>query len=179
MKKAVIYTRTGDKGTTSLIGGKRVRKDHPRVEAYGTLDELNAHLGILVSAMEKSEQRSIVEDIMNNIITLGSYLAQEQPTECPVTEESITALEETIDKVYAQLPPLRNFTLPTGGEASTRANLCRTVCRRAERCIVTLSHEADVSPLAEAYINRLSDYLFALSRILNDGNEKLWEKHWK
>ncbi|MBR7166744.1 MAG: cob(I)yrinic acid a,c-diamide adenosyltransferase [Bacteroidaceae bacterium] len=180
MKKAIIYTRTGDSGTTSLMGGKRVSKDHPRVEAYGTLDELNAHLGLLAATMHEHEECSTIEQIMNNIMTLGCYLAREEvETTCPVTEESIATLEKHIDELYSHLAPLRGFILPSCDEASARANLCRTVCRRAERRIITLAQHAEISPLATSYVNRLSDYLFALSRILDTEDEKTWENHWK
>lgn len=180
MKKAIIYTRTGDSGTTSLMGGKRVSKDHPQVEAYGTLDELNAHLGLLAATMHEHEERSTIEQIMNNIMTLGCYLAREEvETTCPVTEESIATLEKHIDELYSHLAPLRGFILPSCDETSARANLCRTVCRRAERRIITLAQHAEISPLATSYVNRLSDYLFALSRILDTEDEKTWENHWK
>lgn len=179
MKKATIYTRTGDDGTTLLAGGNRVSKDHPRVEAYGTLDELNAHLGMLVNAIHNDEQKKIILNIINNIFTIGCHLAQEQECVCPVTKEAISQLEQEIDRINLQLPALHSFVLPIGNEESTRANLCRTVCRRAERRIVNLSHKAKISPTITEYINRLSDYLFSLHRLLNTGAEKEWEKHWK
>lgn len=177
MKKAALYTRTGDKGETTLAGGKKVMKDHPRVEAYGTLDELNACLGHLFISMDcNDKERDAIEKIMNNIITLGCYLAQEEDVECPITKESISELENKIDNICSILPPLHSFTLPIGDESSVRANICRTICRRAERNIVTLMHEAEISPLALIYVNRLSDYLYALSRILNNHTEKTWKK---
>lgn len=179
MKKATIYTRNGDKGTTHLAGGSKVEKDHLRVEAYGTLDELNAHLGILAANIQEDEQRSIIENTINNIFSIGCYLAQEKESKSPVIAEAITELESHIDNIDAKLPVLENFILPIGSKASLQANLCRTVCRRAERRIVTLSHKEKIDALILAYINRLSDYLFSLSRLLNTEEEKKWEKYWK
>lgn len=179
MKKTTIYTRTGDNGTTLLAGGSRVSKDHPRVEAYGTLDELNAHLGLLATAIHDSEQKTIVTNTINNIFTIGCYLAQEQECTCPITQESITQMENEIDRISAQLPPMHQFLLPIGNAASMQANLCRAVCRRAERRIITLSQTAEIPNKVIEYINRLSDYLFQLHRLLNIGAEKEWEKHWK
>lgn len=179
MKKAGIYTRTGDNGITSLADGTRVSKEHPRVEAYGTLDELNALLGLLAIAMENHAQRPTVENIMNNIFSLSSYLAQENAATCPVTPEAIESIEAIIDELAASLPPAGGFLLPSSHPASAQANLCRTVCRRAERRMATLNSHSPVDLLATAYINRLSDYLFTLSRILNKGEEKKWEKYWK
>lgn len=179
MKKTTIYTRNGDKGTTHLAGGSKVEKDHIRVEAYGTLDELNAHLGILAANIQDNEQRSIIENTINNIFSIGCYLAQEKESQSPVSPESIAGLENCIDNINAQLPILNNFILPIGSNASLQANLCRTICRRAERRIVTLSHKEKTDTQVLAYINRLSDYLFSLSRLLNTKEEKEWEKCWK
>lgn len=179
MKKAGIYTRTGDSGNTSLANGTRVGKEHPRVEAYGTLDELSAHLGLLAIAMGMHEQRHTVENIINNIFSLSGYLAQENADICPVAPDAIEHIESLIDELSASLPPAGGFLLPSAHQASAQANLCRTICRRAERRIVALNKQSHIDPLATAYINRLSDYLFTLSRILNSGAEKKWEKYWK
>lgn len=179
MKKAVIYTRTGDEGTTSLLGNTRVRKNHPRVEAYGTLDELNAHLGMLNVTVDDCNIRIVIEQIENQIITLGSYLATDRECECAIGTEEIKAIEKAIDSLEAELPPIHEFILPGSTEAAARANLCRTVCRRAERAIVTLQESCKVDSMALVFINRLSDYLFMLQRKLAEGTEKKWQKPCK
>ena len=179
MKKAAIYTRKGDCGTTSLAGGKRVTKDDARVEAYGTIDELNAHIGLLAAAMGQNEHSEALEAISNNLFTVGSYLAWENPGGMPVTPGAIKRIEAQIDALYSRLEPINNFLLPPCNEAAARANVCRTVCRRAERRIVTLAKTTNIDPLITTYVNRLSDYLFTLSRILSQGCEKFVEKDWK
>ena len=176
MGKAVIYTGTGDSGETSLIGNIRVRKNHPRVEAYGTLDELNAHLGLLCAALEDCTIKVFIEQIENDIITLGSYLANDKECECTIGAKEIEAIEKAIDSLEAELPPLRQFILPGGNEAAARAGVCRTVCRRAERRIVSLQDECAVDSKAIIFVNRLSDYLFLLQRKLAGDTEKKWQK---
>lgn len=176
MKKAVIYTRTGDDGTTSLIGNTRVSKNHPRVEAYGTLDELNAHLGLLSAALDDCCTKAFIEQIENNIFTLGSYLATDKECECNLDTMEIEVLEKAIDTLEAGLPTMQGFILPADTEAAARANVCRTVCRRAERAIVTLQESSNVDTKATVYINRLSDYLFLLQRMLTKSTEKKWQK---
>lgn len=176
MGKAVIYTGTGDSGETSLIGNIRVRKNHPRVEAYGTLDELNAHLGLLCAALEDCTIKVFIEQIENEIMTLSSYLATGQECSCPTGKDKIEALENAIDALEAELPPMHAFILPGDNEAAARANLCRTVCRRAERAIVTLSESCMIEKNAMVFINRLSDYLFLLQRKLAGDTEKKWQK---
>ena len=174
-KKATIYTGTGDCGTTSLIGGKIVAKDNIRVQAYGTIDELNAHLGLLVVSLNDDQTKQFIEQVEHNMLTIGCNLAggEERYT---LTEEDITTLQEAIDKLEASLPAMHEFIIPGGTEAAARANLCRTVCRRAEREIVSLQRECKVEHNILVYINRLSDYLFLLQRQLLCGNEKKWEK---
>ena len=179
MKKATIYTRTGDSGTTSLCGGTRVAKDHPRVEAYGTLDELNAHLGLLAASLDNAATICFIENIENTIFNIGCHLANESCQESPVCESDIEKIEKEIDTISATLPPLKSFILPAGSEQAARANVCRTICRRAERQMTTLGREHNVAPLAMVYVNRLSDYLFMLQRQLLDGKEKLWQKACK
>lgn len=179
MKKAGIYTRTGDCGTTSLACGTRVPKDHIRVNAYGTIDELNAHIGMLLVTVADTYFADTIEHITNNLLTIGSILATEKTGKCPLTNNDIETLEEEIDKLNAQLPPMRNFILPSGNEAAARANLCRTVCRRAERIIVSLQRETEIDHTIQIYINRLSDYFFLLQRQLLEGKEKIWEKPCK
>lgn len=150
-------------------------KDHPRVEAYGAIDELNAAIGLLAAAMQP-QARPLIEEIENTLLDIGCILAHAQ--ECTATIEPcrIEALEQAIDKIEAELPPQHSFILPCRGEAAARANLCRTICRRAERRIVALQHEHPVEPQLLEYINRLSDYLFLLQRQLGEGTEKKWDK---
>ena len=179
MKKATIYTRTGDSGTTSLCGGTRVAKDHPRVEAYGTLDELNAHLGLLAASLDNAATIGFIEEIENSIFNIGCHLANENCQDSPVDESDVERLEKEIDTISATLPPLKSFILPAGSEQAARANVCRTICRRAERQMTSLGREHTVAPLAMVYVNRLSDYLFTLQRQLLDGKEKLWQKACK
>ena len=179
MKKATIYTGTGDNGTTSLCGGTRVAKDHPRVEAYGTLDELNAHLGLLATSLDNAATIGFIEEIENNIFNIGCHLANENCQDSPVDESDIEKLEKEIDAISTSLPQLKSFILPAGSEQAARANVCRTICRRAERQMTTLGKEHNVAPLAMVYVNRLSDYLFVLQRQLLDGKEKIWQKACK
>ncbi|MBO7229897.1 MAG: cob(I)yrinic acid a,c-diamide adenosyltransferase [Bacteroidaceae bacterium] len=175
-KKATIYTGTGDNGTTSLIGGTRVRKDHIRVEAYGTIDELNAHLGLLSVVIEDDQTRLFIEKIEHNMLTIGCSLANEQKSEYTLSDEDIAVMQKAIDNLEASLPPMHSFIIPGGTEAAARANLCRTVCRRAERVLTTLRREQEIEQNIMTYINRLSDYLFLLQRQQLNGEEKKWEK---
>ena len=179
MKKATIYTGTGDNGTTSLCGGTRVAKDHPRVEAYGTLDELNAHLGLLAASLDNTATTGFIEEVENCIFTIGCQLADEECKKSLINEVDIEKLEREIDAISASLPPLKSFILPAGNEQAARANVCRTICRRAERQMATLAKEHNVAPLAMVYVNRLSDYLFVLQRQLLGGKEKIWQKPCK
>ena len=179
MKKANIYTGTGDSGSTSLGSGTRVPKDHPRVDAYGTLDELNAHLGLLSASLDNTETIEFIAEIENCIFTIGTHLAAENKQEGPVDGHDIGKLEREIDTISASLPPLKSFILPACSEQAARANVCRTICRRAERAMVTLCRECEVSHNAMVYMNRLSDYLFVLQRQLQGGEEKIWQKTCK
>jgi cob(I)alamin adenosyltransferase len=179
MKKAVIYTGTGDCGTTSIVGGKRVPKDHCRVKAYGTLDELNAFTGLLAASLDNSTTLEFIEGIENDLLTLGSYIATEDAQCCPIGEERISELERAIDALEEELPQMRSFILPGNTEQAARANVCRTVCRRAERELVTLSGQSGMDSHALAYLNRLSDYFFLLQRTLMQGKEKMWTKPCK
>lgn len=179
MKKANIYTGTGDCGSTSLGSGTRVPKDHPRVEAYGTLDELNAHLGLFAASLDNAQTIGFITEIENSVFTIGCHLAAENNNAAPVDGLDIEKLEREIDAISASLPPLRNFILPANSEQAARANVCRTICRRAERAMVTLNRECEVSHNAMVYINRLSDYLFVLQRQLQGGEEKIWQKPCK
>ncbi len=167
-----IYTKTGDDGTTGLFGGTRVRKDNARIEAYGTVDELNAVIGVvrtlpLPAAVE--EQLALVS---STLFTLGADLAT--PLSPPPTynipriaSEHIAELEGWIDRFDGELSPLKTFILPGGTPAAAHLHLARTVCRRAERCIVVLAAEEEIGDLAVRYVNRLSDYLFVAARFVN------------
>lgn len=166
-----IYTRTGDNGETGLFGGRRVSKDSVRIEAYGTVDELNASLGVALSATEDPRLASLLTGVQHTLFILGSDLATPPETKNVqlrrISEHDVAAIEEQIDVLEAALEPLRNFILPGGSEISSRLHMSRTICRRAERCIVQLSGMEDINTFDIHYINRLSDYLFVLARYAN------------
>lgn len=186
MKKSNLYTRTGDQGETALVGGSRIAKDHGRLEAYGTLDEFSAALGFILSSEEcKAPVNDELQKIQNMLFNLGCYLAtpgsdpQNDDGVPGLTEDHIIELEGWIDRLDNELPPLNCFILPGGTEAASRAHLARTICRRAERRIITLSREEYVAPILISYMNRLSDYLFALARWFNfkaGVSEPKWQK---
>ena len=168
-----IYTKTGDAGQTSLVGGQRVSKCCQRLESYGTIDELNSHIGLLMADISDEADRATLLDIQAALFVVGGYLAtdtsqREVRTGNIVTPEMVAAIEDEIDRLQALLPPLRLFILPGGSRAAAQAHVCRTVCRRAEREILRLADEgADIDPQVTAYVNRLSDYLFVLARKAN------------
>ena len=166
----MIYTKTGDSGTTSLVGGSRVAKDDHRVEAYGTVDELNSHIGLLAEMIRPLQggYYDELKAVQNNLFTLQTLLATEDETvyaRLPqLDEEEVEMLERQIDLITDQLPKLQNFVIAGGTLAGAQCHVCRTVCRRAERRVVTLAREATLDPVIQRYLNRLSDYLFVLSR---------------
>ena len=180
--KSKIYTLTGDAGTTSLVGGKRVSKDDIRVEAYGTIDELNANMGLLAhkSKLDYPGMHELVKKIQNKLFCIGAYLATENATEITgLTEADVKELEERIDTLDEGLPPLRGFILPGGSRLSALCDVCRTVTRRAERRIVTLHRQSPVDPIVLQYLNRLSDFFFVFARFNNIENqfeENYWNK---
>lgn len=184
MKKSIIYTCTGDTGMTSLVGGQRVKKNDIRIEAYGTVDELSAHMGMLSSHNFSLSQNETITFIQNKLFNIGAYLATDVPQgESTVVwglnSNDIAKLENAIDTIDIILPRLKNFVMPGGALASSMAQVARTVCRRCERRIITLSEVAYVDPLVLKFINRLSDYLFVLARFINissDIEEKYWNK---
>lgn len=184
MEKSRIYTRTGDKGTTSLVGGARVPKTHVRLEAYGTVDELNAQLGLLDTYLTEEDDRELVRWVQNKLFAVCSYLATDQTqtrlrAESHVSEEEVGRLERAIDRIDSELPPFRAFILPGGSRGAAAAHVCRTVCRRAERRILAMEAECELDPRVTAFVNRLSDYLFLLSRKLNrltGTDEIFWDK---
>ena len=161
-----IYTKGGDKGETSLYGGRRVSKDNIRIEAYGTLDELNSFIGLLASNASEADGAFLLK-IQNILFDCGSTLAADPIKNLNVPnlgEDDILKVENEIDNLSSQLEPLRTFILPGGSTEISYAHICRTICRRAERRVVTLSADEKVDPLIIKYLNRLSDYFFVLSR---------------
>lgn len=174
-----IYTRTGDSGSTGLGDGSRVAKDDVRVEAYGTVDELNAFVGLLRAELPATHNaQDLLGNIQHDLFDLGGELCI--PGYSLLKAETVTMLEEGIDQLNAGLPMLKEFILPGGSKAASLAHVARTVCRRAERRVHTLAQAAsDIGPLPLQYLNRLSDYFFVLGRLLareNDGQEVLWNR---
>lgn len=180
-----IYTRTGDKGGTALGDGRRVAKEHARIEAYGTVDELNAALGLAISAGLDAEGAGLLQRIQNDLFDLGADLCVPEDRRrgrkrarpaLRLTEGHVKPLEEAIDRFNGALNPLRSFVLPGGSTASSWLHLARTVCRRAERRVVALARKEKVNPQTIIYLNRLSDLLFVMARRANDGGcrDILW-----
>jgi cob(I)alamin adenosyltransferase len=162
-----IYTQTGDKGETALFGGARVPKNHHRVEAYGTVDELNAYIGMLRDTIENPDYRAVLKEIQDRLFTIGAVLASDPSKQMmtpDVRNEDIQLLENQIDAMEAVLPSLKNFILPGGHTTVSFCNIARTVCRRTERLVVGLNEIEKIDPLSIKYLNRLSDYLFVLGR---------------
>lgn len=167
-----IYTKTGDDGSTGLLAGGRVLKDSPRIEAYGTVDELNAVLGVARAAGLDPHADEIVEEIQDELFVVGSALADPNPDgrfHRVIDPEFVTRLEGEIDALEAELPPLTRFILPAGTPGAAQLHLARTVCRRAERRVISLAHTPGehVSREVIIYLNRLSDFLFVLARTVN------------
>ena len=180
MKKAQIYTTKGDAGETSLLRGERVAKDDARVEAYGAVDELSAWLGMLQLDAADTPFVDALSGIQNRLFAIAASLADSAPCEHYAIDEAVLAsLEQAIDALEASMPHAKGFLLPSPVKASLSANMCRTVCRRAERRIVAMARMHKVPPCLMAYMNRLSDYFFLLSRSLSGGNEKIWENPCK
>ena len=186
MEKSKLYTGTGDAGTTSLVGGRRVGKDDIRLDTYGTVDELNSHIGLLLAGGDSVVAvASQLRHIQNKLFNLGAYLATQPavgatPQPEGLGEEDIKELEEGIDALDAEVPKLNAFVLPGGTVSAARAHVARCVCRRAERLAVALSRDSYVSPLALRYLNRLSDFLFILARSYNfqhQVEDYIWDKY--
>jgi cob(I)alamin adenosyltransferase len=179
MAKSKIYTKKGDGGLTSLVGGKRVPKISRRIEAYGTVDELNAFIACLLEEVESYEDRMFILQIQSNLFNMGAYLASEAGfSPCTISEEEIENLELEMDKIDTLIPPQKYFVLPGGCKSSALAHVCRTVCRRAERRIFIVHKSENVDEKVLKYINRLSDYFFLLSRKQNfiyDIEENIWK----
>lgn len=162
-----IYTKTGDEGKTSLYGGKRVNKDNIRIEAYGTIDELNSNLGLLISSLPNDDPKELLFEIQKRLFAIGSILASDPSKDLPtpdIMESDIELMENSIDNMEETLEPLKTFILPGGSQCNSIAHVCRTVARRAERRVITLSGIARLDPIVIKYLNRLSDYFFVLSR---------------
>jgi cob(I)alamin adenosyltransferase len=178
-----IYTKSGDHGETGLGDGTRVPKDHPRVAAYGTVDELNAILGLLLTSNPKIAEAELLRSIQNDLFDVGADLCtppakdEQSGQKLRVVAEQATRLEHAIDRLNEPLESLKSFILPGGSTASSWCHLARTVCRRAEREVVTLMRSEQINPQVLIYLNRLSDLLFVLARVCNDGGkgDVLWE----
>lgn len=176
-----IYTKTGDKGLTSLIGGTRVLKSHVRIESYGTVDELNSYLGVIQDQIIQAERKQLIYEIQDRLFTIGSVLASDpEKSKMAIPDlvlEDITKLEQEIDRMNEILPELKSFILPGGNLLASHCHVARCICRRAERMVVLLYGENDAPDLILTYLNRLSDFLFVLSRMIvfeNKGEEVLW-----
>ncbi|MFO7723256.1 MAG: cob(I)yrinic acid a,c-diamide adenosyltransferase [Bacteroidales bacterium] len=180
-KEFRIYTKTGDQGETSLVGGTRVKKNHPRIEAYGDLDELKSWIGLIRDQEIGMDHRRTLLEIQDRLFTMESHLAAES-AEVAATLPKLSAkhaliLESEIDRMNENLPPISSFILPGGCAAASMCHIARTVCRRVERKIISLMAEIEVDHLIIQYINRLSDYLFVLARALtyeSNGTETPW-----
>ena len=171
-----IYTKTGDDGSTGLGDGTRVAKDSARVTAYGTLDEANSAIGVLLAAEVPDDVAGLLTTVQHQLFDLGGELCI--PGHAAIRDDDIDALERALDAFNADLPPLKEFILPGGGEAAARCQLARTIVRRAERGVVTLARDEAVRPQAGRYLNRLSDLLFVLARVLaraSGEGEVLWK----
>ncbi|MDO5664572.1 MAG: cob(I)yrinic acid a,c-diamide adenosyltransferase [Bacteroidia bacterium] len=183
MTKSLIYTKSGDKGKTSLVGGTRVKKTHIRLEAYGTIDELNSFIGWLNCEVKGEETNNFLSFLQHKLFTVGSYLATETEQISPkaasiITDEDIDRIEKEIDKIDNSLPKLNRFILPGGNETASRAHICRTVSRRAERNVYHVANEFPVMDSILKFLNRLSDYFFVLARYESHktGKEIYWEQ---
>lgn len=179
-----IYTKTGDRGTTSLVGGERISKSCDRIESYGTIDELNSYIGLLATYCPDEMDKNMLQSIQNKLFVVGGYLATDTSKTAVrqsliLSSETVKAVEAEIDRIDQLLPPLRVFILPGGSRAAALCNVCRTVCRRAERCIIRLMETgAKIDENVLSYVNRLSDYFFLLARKLNADN-KIEDIIWK
>lgn len=178
-----IYTKTGDTGQTGLIGGRRVSKADLRIDAYGTVDELNSWIGLVRDQAVNEDQKAVLSEIQDRLFTVGAELAAD-PEKPPrqampaIVAADVTLLESSMDEMDSTLPELRAFVLPGGHQSVSFCHLARTVCRRAERLVIELNETAPVDPLVIQYLNRLSDYLFMLSRKMAQdlgANEVAWK----
>jgi cob(I)alamin adenosyltransferase len=179
--KGKIYTKGGDTGETSLLGGTRVLKSHERVEAYGTLDELNSFIGLLRDQPIRESFRPVLLKVQENLFVAEALIAADParpaPQLPPLSEADITLLEQEIDVMTAEMPPLNSFILPGGHASVSHCHVARTVCRRAERAVIRLKQKEEVDLIIIRYLNRLSDYLFTLARMIGQ-DAHAEEIHW-
>lgn len=177
-----IYTKFGDSGETALYGGTRIPKDALQIEAIGTIDELNAYIGYAQTLIDDSDLCELMERIQNHLFSIGADLAtpatHTKSTELQISEDFTLEMEKAIDTLSDELPPLTNFILPGGCKAGAVLHVARAVCRRSERCIVRLTRKVDVNPEILRSLNRLSDLLFVLARVVNH-RSKMPEPIWK
>ena len=167
-----IYTKTGDRGDTRLFDGTKVRKHDERVDAYGDVDELNSFIGAAASFLKDAELESMLADIQKDLFSVGAQLADpgsksQNRGKFQIPKERVESLEKAIDMFETELPPLRQFILAGGGHGGALLHVARTVCRRAERRVVNLSEKVEVNPIVIEYLNRLSDFLFVIARLVN------------
>jgi len=174
-----IYTKTGDRGDTRLFDGTTVRKHNERVEAYGDVDELNSFIGAAASFLKDTSLISMLAEVQKDLFSVGAQLAdpgfkQQTRAKFQIPRERITALEKAIDSFETELPPLRQFIIAGGGSGGALLHVARTVCRRAERRVVGLSEKVEINPIVIEYLNRLSDFLFVMARVVNhrEGKEE-------
>jgi cob(I)alamin adenosyltransferase len=176
-----IYTKTGDKGFTSLIGGTRVPKYHIRIESYGTIDELNSYIGLIRDQDIDAADKTLLKEIQDRLFTIGASLAMDPDKSKMVIPdlhtEDVELLEEEMDRINEKIPPLKHFILPGGSNAISFCHIARCVCRRAERLVVQLNDESAVDEKVIIYLNRLSDYLFTLARKVGFENQ-IPENEW-
>jgi len=171
-----ITTRTGDNGTTGLANGDRVNKDHPRITAMGDIDELNSSIGLILTHPLPNDISALLGEIQHRMFDLGGELSI--PGQGFITEQAVTKLDDALEILNAELPPLKEFILPGGSPAAAHCHMARTICRRAERSVITLGNQAGLNEHAIAYLNRLSDLLFVIARTLarvEETNEPLWQ----
>lgn len=187
MKITKVYTKTGDEGETSLVGGVRISKTAVRLEAYGTVDELNSHIGLLAAYITDESIETALTRIQSDLFIVGTHLATDQ-SQTPLYPSAILPageveyLESEIDKILSELPETLGFVLPGGSVSASQAHVCRTVSRRAERCVIRLSQEAAVGKEILQFLNRLSDYFFVLAKKMNNiegKSEKTWQNPCK
>lgn len=180
----MIYTKTGDEGTTSLVGGTRVKKCDLRVEAYGTVDELNSHIGLLAEMVREIDSQTFAQlkEIQNQLFVVQTLLATEDADTyaklSQLADDAPATVEKWIDEMDAQVPKLKAFVIPGGSMAAAQCHVARTVCRRAERCIVRAAESVEIEKNIKQYVNRLSDYLFVTSRYIlkcEKKEENFWE----
>ncbi|OCX53532.1 ATP:cob(I)alamin adenosyltransferase [Mucilaginibacter sp. PPCGB 2223] len=176
-----IYTKTGDRGQTSLIGGTRVPKHHVRIESYGTVDELNSYIGLIRDQDIDAKHKDVLKEVQDRLFTIGASLASDpEKSKMKIPDlhnADIELLEQEMDRMDSELPPLRHFILPGGSNAISFCHLARCVCRRAERLVVHLAEESFVEEKVIIYLNRLSDYLFILARKIGS-EHKIAENEW-